>query len=81
MVADPAVAPVRTTHPPDRTVARTGVACLAWCGLVTADKVGRTVAYTVTDSAAPALLELANRVAQPHAQHLASYTRIGPDWV
>lgn len=72
---------VEAVGSPNRSRVSNHLACLAWCGLVTADKVGRSVVYTLADPAVLALLDLADRVAQPHADHLASCTRIGPDWV
>ena len=72
---------VEAVGSPSRSRVTNHLACLAWCGLVTADKVGRSVVYTLVDPAVLALLDLADEVAKPHAQHLASCTRIGPDWV
>jgi len=55
--------------------------CLRWCELVTSEKVGRNVIYRLANPGVFALIELACEVAAPHAEHLASCTRIGPDWV
>ena len=57
------------------------LACLRWCGLVTSEKVGRSVIYRLADSRVVPLLDLACEVAAPHVEHLATCTRIGPDWV
>ena len=53
----------------------------AGSGLVTSEKVGRSVIYRLADSRVVPLLDLACEVATPHAEHLATCTRIGPDWV
>lgn len=57
------------------------LACLRWCGMVTSEKVGRSVIYRLADPRVLPLLDMACEVAAPHAEHLASCTRIGPDWV
>ena len=59
----------------------THLACLRWCGYVQARKEGRWVWYHVSDRRIEKLLELADELAVPNAQHLASCTRIGPEWV
>ncbi len=57
------------------------LACLRWCELVTSEKVGRSVIYRLAEPRVLALLEAAGEVAAPHADRLASCTRIGPDWI
>ncbi len=57
------------------------LACLRWCGLVTSEKVGRSVIYRLVDPAVLRLLDVACEVAAPHAELLATCTRIGPEWV
>jgi ArsR family transcriptional regulator, cadmium/lead-responsive transcriptional repressor len=59
----------------------THLACLRWCGYVQARKEGRRVFYQLADRRIEQLLRLADELALPHAQHLASCTRIGPEWV
>jgi ArsR family transcriptional regulator, cadmium/lead-responsive transcriptional repressor len=59
----------------------THLACLRWCGYVRARKDGRRVWYQLGDRRIEKLLRLADELAIPNAQHLASCTRIGPDWV
>ncbi len=59
----------------------THLACLRWCGYVQARKEGRRVCYQLGDRRIEKLLRLADELALPNAQHLASCTRIGPDWV
>ncbi len=56
------------------------LACLRWCGLVTSEKAGRHVIYRLADVGVLALLDVVCEVAAPHAEHLASCSRIGPDW-
>jgi ArsR family transcriptional regulator, cadmium/lead-responsive transcriptional repressor len=59
----------------------THLACLRWCALVKARKEGRRVWYQLGDRRIEKLLRLVNELAIPHAQHLATCTRIGPEWV
>ncbi len=59
----------------------THLACLRWCGYVRARKDGRLVWYQLADSRLIRLLELAAELAAPNAKHLATCTRIGPQWV
>jgi len=59
----------------------THLACLRWCGYVQGRKEGRRVWYQVGDRRIRRLLRLADELAIPHAQHLGSCTRIGPEWV
>ena len=66
---------------PPRSRVSNHLACLAFCGLVTAERDGRNVTYTLTDPAVQSLVELAAALAAPNAKHLASCTRIGPEWV
>jgi len=59
----------------------THLACLRWCGYVDARKEGRRVWYQLRDRRIARLLRLADELAVPNAKHLASCSRIGPDWV
>ncbi len=59
----------------------THLACLRWCGYVQARKEGRRVWYAVRDRRIEKLLRLTAELAAPNASHLASCTRIGPEWV
>ncbi len=59
----------------------THLACLRWCGYVQARKEGRRVWYSVQDARLTQLLHLAADLATPNAKHLATCTRIGPEWV
>lgn len=52
------------------------LACLKWCGYVTADRRGRTVIYRVADKRVRKLLELAREIAAENAQHIALCLRI-----
>ena len=71
---------VELLHLPQARVS-THLACLRWCGYVQARKEGRRVWYQLGDRRIEKLLRLADELAIPHAQHLASCTRIGPEWV
>lgn len=66
---------------PPRSRVGNHLACLAYCGLVTAERDGRTVTYTLADPTVLDLVALALQVAAPNADHLAACTRIGPAWV
>lgn len=59
----------------------THLACLRWCGYVRARKEGRRVWYQLADGRLIELLELAAELAAPNSKHLATCTRIGPEWV
>ena len=66
---------------PPRSRVGNHLACLAHCGLVTTERSGRTMTYTLADACVLDLVELAAQVAAPNADHLASCTRIGPAWI
>lgn len=66
---------------PPRSRVSNHLACLAHCGLVTAEPAGRTVVYTLARPEVLQMVDLATEVAAPNAEHLASCTRIGPAWV
>ncbi len=57
------------------------LACLKWCGFATAERRGRQVFYSVTDPRLHDVLGNARALAAERREHLASCTRIGPDWV
>ena len=57
------------------------LACLRWCRLVTSERRGRNVVYRLADDRVEALLRLAESLAEPNCDHLASCQRIGPDWI
>ncbi len=54
------------------------LACLRWCGYVTAEERGRFTYYRVIDRRVRGLVELAHRLAAENAAHLATCTRIDP---
>ena len=56
------------------------LACGLHCGLWTSKKRGRHVIYSLADRDILALLAMVRRTAAPHAEHLATCHRIGPDW-
>jgi DNA-binding transcriptional ArsR family regulator len=57
------------------------LACLRWCGFVESERWGRTATYSIRDRRVAGVLAAARQVATDHCHHLASCTRIGPDWV
>jgi DNA-binding transcriptional ArsR family regulator len=57
------------------------LACLRWCGFAEADRSGRMAIYSIRDRRVAAVIASAREMAADHCQHLASCTRIGPDWV
>jgi DNA-binding transcriptional ArsR family regulator len=67
-------------NPPQSRVSN-HLACLRWCELVTSEKVGRNVVYRLADHRVLSLIDMACDVATPHADHLATCTRIGPEWI
>ncbi len=52
------------------------LACLRWCGYVTARREGRRVYYRVTDPRVPRILELAAEMVEDHTDRIRSYTLI-----
>ena len=67
-------------NPPQSRVSN-HLACLRWCELVTSEKIGRRVVYRLADHRVLSLIDMACDVAAPPADHLATCTRIGPDWI
>jgi MerR family transcriptional regulator, copper efflux regulator len=73
-------------HSVTELVAKTGLSPsrisnhLAWCRFVHADRHGRRVVYTIADTRLRQLLDLADDLVADNAEHLATCTRIGPDW-
>lgn len=57
------------------------LACLRWCGFAEADRSGRTAIYSIRDRRVASVTAAAREMAADHCQHLASCTRIGPDWM
>jgi DNA-binding transcriptional ArsR family regulator len=57
------------------------LACLRWCRFVESERRGRSVVYRLADERLADLLRLGAALAEPHCDHLASCTRIGPDWI
>jgi ArsR family transcriptional regulator, cadmium/lead-responsive transcriptional repressor len=55
------------------------LACLRWCGLVTAEKFGRRMLYRLADRSVLPLIDIAGAVAAPHAERLVSCSRLGPE--
>jgi ArsR family transcriptional regulator, cadmium/lead-responsive transcriptional repressor len=57
------------------------LACLRWCGFVETERRGRQVIYRLHDPRVRDVLDAARALAADHCDHLASCTRIGPDWI
>ena len=57
------------------------LACLRWCQFVDAERQGRRVVYSVVDTRLRQLFDLADDIIADKAEHLATCTRIGPDWI
>lgn len=57
------------------------LACLRWCEFVEAERDGRQVTYRIREGRVGALIEAGRAMAAEHCDHLASCTRIGPDWI
>lgn len=57
------------------------LACLRWCRLVKSRKEGRNVVYRLVDPRVRDLLEVGRRLSEEQCEHLASCSRIGPDWL
>ncbi len=57
------------------------LACLKWCGFVTARRDGRYVLYRVADPHVATLLDAARSLTAERCGHLARCRRIGPDWI
>jgi DNA-binding transcriptional ArsR family regulator len=52
------------------------LACLRWCGYVTARREGRRVYYRITDPRVRRILELAAEMVEDHTDRIRSYTLI-----
>lgn len=57
------------------------LACLRWCGFVETERHGRQIIYRLCDPRIRDVLDAARGLAADHCAHLASCTRIGPDWI
>jgi ArsR family transcriptional regulator, cadmium/lead-responsive transcriptional repressor len=56
------------------------LACLRWCQVVTAERRGRQVIYSIGDPRLGRLLDLTDELVDHIGDHLASCQRVGPDW-
>lgn len=54
--------------------------CLRWCRFVIADRRGRRIVYRIADDRVAELLGRGAALTAPHCDHLASCSRIGPEW-
>jgi DNA-binding transcriptional ArsR family regulator len=52
------------------------LACLRWCGFITARREGRTVYYRITDTRVEGMLALAHSLLADNAEHVAACCRI-----
>jgi ArsR family transcriptional regulator, cadmium/lead-responsive transcriptional repressor len=57
------------------------LACLKWCGFAASERRGREVVYRVGDPRVRDVLALSSQLSEDHCDHLASCSRIGPDWI
>ena len=57
------------------------LACLRWCHVAAAERRGRRVVYTITDSRLRRLLDLASELVPDDPEQSEDYRRIGPDWI
>jgi ArsR family transcriptional regulator len=57
------------------------LACLRWCEFVDSERDGRQVTYRLRDPRVHSLIETTRLMAAAHCEHLASCTRIGPEWI
>lgn len=59
----------------------THLACLRHCGFVTTERRGKEIVYRLALNGMHRVLEVASAALAPLAEHLATCTRIGPEWV
>lgn len=59
----------------------THLACLRWCLFVHAERQGRRVVYSISDTRMARLLAVASSLVGHNEEYLASRRRTGPDWV
>ncbi len=57
------------------------LACLRWCEFVDTERDGRQVTYRIRERRVRGLIEAAWAMASEHCDHLASCSRIGPEWI
>lgn len=58
----------------------THLACLRWCELVTAERSGRNVVYSLADAGVADVVRRGRELAEARLDHLVSCERIGPEW-
>ena len=59
----------------------THLACLRHCGFVATERRGKEIVYRLALDGLNEILERASDAMDPICDHLATCTRIGPDWV
>lgn len=52
------------------------LACLKWCGYVSTERQGRSIAYNIADDRVREIIALARSIATDNAEHVASCMRI-----
>jgi len=57
------------------------LACLRWCRVVTAERTGRRVIYSVADQRLQQVIAAASEITDKDRDHLAHSRRIGPEWI
>jgi DNA-binding transcriptional ArsR family regulator len=57
------------------------LACLRWCEFVDTERDGRQITYRIRERRVRRLIAVARSMAAEHREHLASCTRIGPEWI
>ena len=57
------------------------LACLRWCEFVDTERDGRQITYRIRERRVRRLIGAARALAAEHCEHLASCSRIGPDWI
>ena len=57
------------------------LACLRWCEFVDTERDGRQITYRIRERRVRRLIDAAKSMAAEHREHLASCSRIGPEWI
>ncbi len=57
------------------------LACLRHCGFVTTERRGKEIVYRLALDGLDRIVDRAGESLEPIAEHLATCTRIGPEWV
>ena len=57
------------------------LACLRWCEFVDTERQGRKITYFLREPGVESLIQAARELSAEHCVHLASCSRIGPEWI